>query len=934
VPVGPSLAEDGTVILEIHEALADVPNQDDFWNPQQDFYVIHRLEGHQLQTREIGGRDHAAWSPAETNSIHVPGKNQRFFTVELELWDNDTCCFGNTPDIFDIDPESAPRPQGNVPVIQYDVCTGSIEIFSPYRLLGYHAASVHGEGAPGDPASPDFANYHGTVRFEVRQEPPNWLPDDVAIVKVTPVQAVYDPAKIIEMKATSLLVEVASSYPAPIVAPVTAQMTDGLSVAVDSRIVTIQPGLTRVVLFDGTNAPPYYPQKSALGGSGTLNATATVQYAETLSPNAPPALMDCANINNTGNATELPIVRTVDPKVRFLRFDYLEDQNTVAWPTLQAWHGQEEGFRLATWPLASLNTAPSAVSYFVDHGSGFPYFEPVHSLLAANSFASVSGIDKVVLSVRRGWFAENAFRHQFISGGSIGYSLGPLGPRAVLAEVGTFGTAAHELGHTFWMSQHKCDNGGVWEDFFGLSCLDEYAHSASSGRPYAAIGYDVMGTVYPGGYQDNGSFFPGIACPATTPAPRDVCTANFMDFNGTTGFINWIDNLSFNYLTTKLQPGPDPELINVTGYLIDADGIGTDPSSVSLAGTLSQFSYHFLGVEDLPAPTAASGFSGVGAFKIRLQTAGGTREYRFNPRMLDHGPGPEDLAPFAFNIPWDPATQAIELWKSDDLTTACQSAVCSGEPETMLFRRERSANPPSVTQLRAGRNVPPELTGEPVVPTIGPGTNVVLRWNPTDPDGGEIRSLIIIGRQSSAGGEVEWFPAGVDIAGDTATVPHDQLADAAGTYIGRVLVSDGLDGAEVQSGPLFTLCNYANQGVEVCNGIDDDCDGVLDNAVRPGGGVVVTMLDGSVTWNPIAGAETYDVVRGSGSALRTSGSFGDSLLGCLGNDVVGTSVPFDANPPSGEWWWFLVRASNCAGAGTYGSGPRDSGIGSNATACP
>lgn len=283
----PVLAEDGTLTLEIHEALADVLGADDWTNPPQDFYVIHRLEGQQFRTREIGGRDHASWSPPETNTITVPGKNQRFFTIELELWDNDTCCFGNAPDIFDIDPESAPRPQGNVPVIQYDVCTGALELFSPYRLLGYHAASVHGEGAPGDPASPDFMNYHGTVRFAVRQEPGTWLPDDVAVVKVSPVQAVFDPAKIVELKATSLLVEIASSYPAPIVAPVTAQISDGWSVAVDSRVVTIQPGRTRVILFDGTNAPPYYPEKLPAVGNGTLNASATVQYSETVSPNAP-----------------------------------------------------------------------------------------------------------------------------------------------------------------------------------------------------------------------------------------------------------------------------------------------------------------------------------------------------------------------------------------------------------------------------------------------------------------------------------------------------------------------------------------------------------------------------------------------------------------------------------------------------------------------
>jgi len=72
--------------------------------------------------------------------------------------------------------------------------------------------------------------------------------------------------------------------------------------------------------------------------------------------------------------------------------------------------------------------------------------------------AAIAGIDRLVLSVRKGWFSDNAFRHQFCPSTAIGLSLGPFAPRAVLAEDGYFGVSTHELGHTYNLSQHACSN--------------------------------------------------------------------------------------------------------------------------------------------------------------------------------------------------------------------------------------------------------------------------------------------------------------------------------------------------------------------------------------------------------------------------------------------------------------------------------------------
>src|SRR4029453_18180408 len=117
-----------------------------------------------------------------------------------------------------------------------------------------------------------------------------------------------------------------------------------------------------------------------------------------------------------------------------------------------------------------------------------PFFEPLSTLLIENVQAAIAGIDRLVLSVRNQWFKDNAFRHQFISDTSIGLSLGPVAPRAVLAEDGYFGVSTHELGHTYNLSAHPCSN---QSQPFGPGCMDEYTHQPQDGRMYEAEGYDV-----------------------------------------------------------------------------------------------------------------------------------------------------------------------------------------------------------------------------------------------------------------------------------------------------------------------------------------------------------------------------------------------------------------------------------------------------------
>src|SRR5262249_52785580 len=98
-------------------------------------------------------------------------------------------------------------------------------------------------------------------------------------------------------------------------------------------------------------------------------------------------------------------------------------------------------------------------------------------------------------------------------------------------------------------------------------------------------------------------------------------------------------------------------------------------------------------------------------------------------------------------------------------------------------------------------------------------------------------------------------------------------------------------------------------------------------------GAAMSKIGGLVrlSWtseDPTAGvATTYDIVNGLLGDLRTSGSF--SAATCLAGNVADT--PYDdatSPPPPGSGRYYLIRAQNACGAGTYGNSslvpdPRD-----------
>ncbi len=127
---------------------------------------------------------------------------------------------------------------------------------------------------------------------------------------------------------------------------------------------------------------------------------------------------------------------------------------------------------------------------------------------------------------------------------------------------------------------------------------------------------------------------------------------------------------------------------------------------------------------------------------------------------------------------------------------------------------------------------------------------------------------------------------------------------------------------QCRNGAIVNECVPGPPGVEVCNGQDDDCDGTIDNVAAPHAvdGLLLDWTGQSVKldWTA-ANAPNYDVVRGDvGLLLAAAGDFAAAIEVCQQNNYGATSF-FDPSPgpDPGAIRFYLVRAQNCGPRGTY-----------------
>jgi glucose/arabinose dehydrogenase len=135
-----------------------------------------------------------------------------------------------------------------------------------------------------------------------------------------------------------------------------------------------------------------------------------------------------------------------------------------------------------------------------------------------------------------------------------------------------------------------------------------------------------------------------------------------------------------------------------------------------------------------------------------------------------------------------------------------------------------------------------------------------------------------------------------------------------------------------------------------CDGQDEDCNGTADDVPVPGAATSLDVSPTEIAWSPIAGAASYDVVRGSLSKLQPpppgeeqepprAGDFATATEGCVVSALGGTAYAYAIDPPPDEGYWFLVRGRSCGGTGTFDGGPpqlgsRDAGIAASGASCP
>jgi len=180
---------------------------------------------------------------------------------------------------------------------------------------------------------------------------------------------------------------------------------------------------------------------------------------------------------------------------------------------------------------------------------------------------------------------------------------------------------------------------------------------------------------------------------------------------------------------------------------------------------------------------------------------------------------------------------------------------------------------------------------------------------------------------TASGGSVSITLSGIVVtvttsAGQTAAQIAQALADAidANTALQVAGVSATAQGNRVVTNGDITSVTIADAGVQ----------SKLD----------LRLEKTRLWWGTVAGASSYDVVRGSLNELRASaGNFASPLVTqlCLVNNEVGTSWVNTETPGAGQGVWYLVRSQ---AGGTYDSGSasqagsRDAEIAASGNGCP
>jgi hypothetical protein len=186
---------------------------------------------------------------------------------------------------------------------------------------------------------------------------------------------------------------------------------------------------------------------------------------------------------------------------------------------------------------------------------------------------------------------------------------------------------------------------------------------------------------------------------------------------------------------------------------------------------------------------------------------------------------------------------------------------------------------------------------------------------------------------------------GLDDDGD-GSVPSDEIDQDGDGHAACSSWSGNVSGI-IGGGDCDDTRAFVHPGApETCDGIDDDCNGLIDDVLAaPTGAATLTEdrsgTDAILSWSAIPGATAYDIVKGDLLALREGGgNFTASTGACLANDLGALSAQDTESLVPGTAVWHLVRASGCGVSGSFDEpgtsqvASRDPGIQGAGAACP
>ncbi len=746
---------------------------------REDFKVrVSLAGGTPVMSGYVNNRDSIAWYPPFTVSYTIPDPTDlpRKISARVELFDDDDK--PNPDDPFDIF-SGAGKPLD----LTFDTCT--FRVSGGGLLTQSPGFNEYPPGHESDPAKIELAIRTGDGK--------PFSPYDVAIADISPVQVVYKPRYIIADKPTSLRLHLTSSWPDDRGVHIRATFGDGYTTATEERDVIVPPEGLWLIMFDwnGTQ-PPYIPTKTG-GGVGTFTYDVDLDVVGEPPPDIPPRWGQCHLENNQVSNATLPIIKTRVPLTVYTRWNWIFSPDRISMPELRIFRNENSKFFGSIFPIEKPNAYASNL-FMVSMYTGI---EPAASIGRASLGANIAGIDRLVLTVPQTWFEDMDAAHLLWvgDGGNTGMSLAEAADHAVLAENGYSEVAVHEIGHTYRLSQRGCtpsDAGlGLLEYFAGMGCRDEYTHTAADGAPYKDDGFDVRGNIYPIGFD----------IPLGSRNLNQI--TNFMDttpatLDNSSPHNRWMDTFSYDIVSDQMRLGQDPDLITISG-MVKLEGWPELTGTIS--GDLTPV-YKTSGVPTLESPPYGQS-AGEGSFSVVVKTGQGDRRYRFMPSFGTEGQDFNGYGIFSFTVPWEIGITALELYGPGNLNQPSQIY------DILLDTITRSPQPPVVSRLLAGKNIPPDMQGQGTPPYIATGDSAYIRWIVTDLDtpSGDLRAaLLLLPPPSQEDGIYNGFiPMEVEIEGDHLVVKHSQLLDQPGLYGGRLVVTDGLNSVTFDNLSLFII---------------------------------------------------------------------------------------------------------------------------------